>query len=212
MTGMAEKVSHKAKTRARILDEAAKALRSGGTSGISVAALMKRAGLTHGGFYAHFASRDDLVAHAIDRMFEDSGRMLDRFLGASPGATGLADLIDHYLSERAMQTLDRGCPLPGLSGEVMRMPEAARARFEQGITTFQAALTAALSAMSVAEPDVQARSVLSEMVGALMLARAMSDTDAARSHLAAARQSLKQRLGLSDPKTIARQIRPVSSC
>jgi TetR/AcrR family transcriptional repressor of nem operon len=126
MTGMAEKISHKAKTRARILDEAAKALRSGGTAGISVAELMKRAGLTHGGFYAHFASRDDLVAHAIDRMFEDSGRMLDRFLGVAPGARGLADLIDYYLSERAMQTLDRGCPLPGLSGEVMRSRRWAR--------------------------------------------------------------------------------------
>jgi TetR/AcrR family transcriptional repressor of nem operon len=207
MTGMAEKISHKAKTRARILDEAAKALRTGGTEGISVAQLMKRAGLTHGGFYAHFASRDDLVAHAIDRMFEDSGRMLERFLGAAPGARGLADLIDYYLSERAMQTLDRGCPLPGLSGEVLRMPPAARARFELGINTFHAAMRAALAAMAVAEPDVQARSVLSEMVGALMLARAMSDPGAARDHLAAARQSLKTRLGLG---AVAQQLEPDS--
>ena len=140
MTGTADKLSHKEKTRARILDEAAKALRASGTEGISVAALMKRAGLTHGGFYAHFASRDDLVAHAIDRMFQDSGRMLQRFLGASPDARGLSALIDYYLSDETMRALDRGCPLPGLSGEVSRMPQAARTRFEQGVIAFQRAI------------------------------------------------------------------------
>ncbi|HZV09332.1 MAG TPA: TetR/AcrR family transcriptional regulator, partial [Novosphingobium sp.] len=69
---MADKSAHKARVRDRILDEAAAALRSGGTDGLSVANLMKRAGLTHGGFYAHFENRDDLVAHAVDRMFKDS--------------------------------------------------------------------------------------------------------------------------------------------
>ena len=193
---MTDKVSHKERTRARILDEAAKALRTGGTEGISVAQLMKRAGLTHGGFYAHFASRDDLVAHAIDRMFQDSDRMLTRFLVASPGAKGLAELIDYYLSENAMQALDRGCPLPGLSGEVMRMPEPARARFEQAILKFRGAIAASLALMAVEAPEAQAASVLSELVGALLLARALGDKAAACEHLAAARHSLKQRLGL----------------
>lgn len=194
---MPEKTTHKEKTRARILDEAAKALRTGGTAGISVAELMKRAGLTHGGFYAHFTSRDDLVAHAIDRMFEDSGRMLDRYLGAAPGAEGLARLIDYYLGEAALDRIDRGCPMPGLAGEVSRMPTAARARFEEGIAQFRYAVGAALEQMAVANPDKQAMSVVSEMVGALMLARAMSDKPAAHDTLQAARHSLKERLGLN---------------
>lgn len=202
MTAIANKLSHKAKTRARILDEAARALRAGGTEGISVAALMQRAGLTHGGFYAHFTSRDDLVAHAVDRMFQDSERMLTRFLDASPGANGLSELIDYYLSESAMRTLDRGCPLPGLSGEVTRMPEPARARFEAAILTFRGAIADALAAMAVDEPEVQAASVLSEMVGALLLARALSDKGAACEHLAAARRSLKRRLGLVAAKPL----------
>ncbi len=197
MIAMADKTGHKDKTRARILDEAAKALRAGGTEGISVAALMKRAGLTHGGFYAHFSSRDDLVAHAIDRMFEDSDRMLRRFLGESPGAQGLGELIDYYLSEQNMAALDRGCPLPGLSGEVVRMPAAARIRFEQGIATFRGAIQTALAAMGVDDPDILAASVLSEMVGAVMLARALGDKAAARGQLEAARLSLKKRMGLN---------------
>jgi TetR/AcrR family transcriptional repressor of nem operon len=100
---MAEGLSHKERTRARILDEAASAMRASGPEGISVAALMKRAGLTHGGFYAHFSSRDDLVAHAIDRMFEDSKAMLARHLTDSEPAAGLAMLIDYYLSERVQR-------------------------------------------------------------------------------------------------------------
>src|SRR4051812_16395608 len=90
-SNMADKSAHKERTRDRILDEAAQALRMHGTEGVSVAALMKRAGLTHGGFYAHFASRDDLVAHAVDRMFQDSAGQA--FLSDDPGADGLEALI-----------------------------------------------------------------------------------------------------------------------
>jgi TetR/AcrR family transcriptional repressor of nem operon len=122
--------------------------------------------------------------------------MLERFLGGEPDASGLAEFIDYYLGDGRLQTIERGCPLPGLSGEVMRMPEAARARFELGIVRFQGAIATALRAMALPEPDVEARSVLSEMVGALMLARALSDETAARDHLAATRASLKKRLGL----------------
>ena len=100
---MADKSAHKAKVRDRILDEAARALRSGGTEGLSVANLMKRAGLTHGGFYAHFENRDDLVVHAVDRMFQDSAGMLRRFLPDGAGPAGVAALVDNYLSERAMR-------------------------------------------------------------------------------------------------------------
>lgn len=191
------KTTHKDKTRARILDEAARALRSGGTEGISVAGLMKRAGLTHGGFYAHFTSRDDLVAHAIDRMFEDSNEMLQRFLGNAPDAAGLTALIDYYLSERAMLALDRGCPLPGLSGETPRMPAAARLRFEEGIKNFRDAIAKALEATNVGEPQRLAVQTLSQMVGALALARSMSDPAEAIAILDSARQGLKERLALA---------------
>ncbi len=194
---MADKTTHKERTRDRILDEAAKALRAGGTEGISVAALMKRAGLTHGGFYAHFESRDDLVAHAVERMFRDSGRMFERYLGEAPSPEGMAALIDYYLSEEAVFATDRGCALPALSGEVLRMPPAARARFEQGIVNFQEAIRAGLEAIGIAHPDREAASAASEMIGARMLARALSDKAAARSQLEAARHSLKQRLGLN---------------
>jgi TetR/AcrR family transcriptional repressor of nem operon len=193
---MAEGLSHKERTRARILDEAASAMRASGPEGISVAALMKRAGLTHGGFYAHFSSRDDLVAHAIDRMFEDSKAMLARHLTDSEPAAGLAMLIDYYLSERARLAPQLTCPLPTLAGEASRMPEAARGRFAAGVQRFQAAIADSLKALGKDAPEALAASVLAEMVGAMSLARSVGDEAAAQAMLAASRERLKERLGL----------------
>jgi len=191
---MADKSTHKARTRARILDEAASAIRTGGAQGISVADLMKRAGLTHGGFYAHFNSRDDLVAHAVDRMFEDSATMLDRYLGDDADEAGLAGLIDHYLSERAYRAADKGCPLPGLLGETARMPPAARARFEAGVQQFRDRIERALKNRGRPDSAVLASSILAELVGAMSLARAMSDQQAALDYLAASRARIKERV------------------
>jgi TetR/AcrR family transcriptional repressor of nem operon len=191
--GMADKTAHKERTRARILDEAAQALRMHGTDGVSVAGLMKRAGLTHGGFYAHFPSRDDLVAHAIDRMFQDSALLLDRFVGEEGGG-GLAALIDYYLSERALDMPEQSCPIPCLAGEAQRMPPAARARFERGIADFRDAMARALEASHREDADDLAASILAEMVGAMALARSFSDRSAAIGMLATSRARLKLRV------------------
>ncbi|MCB4860250.1 MULTISPECIES: TetR/AcrR family transcriptional regulator [Sphingobium] len=191
---MADKSAHKAKTRARILGEAAGAMRMAGVQGIGVSALMQRAGLTHGGFYAHFESRDDLVAHAVDRMFEESAMILDRFLGERPDLSGL---IDHYLSESAYRAADRGCPLPGLSGEAARMPPAARLRFEAGVRRFREGIARALEIAGRSDGAALAHSLLAELVGAMTLARAMSDEGAALDFLASSRDRLKERIDLA---------------
>lgn len=190
---MADKSAHKARVRDRILDEAAAALRAGGTEGLSVANLMKRAGLTHGGFYAHFENRDDLVAHAIDRMFRDSSALLERYLGENADLDGL---VDYYLSEQAMRRHDRGCPLPWLAGEAPRMPDAARARFQAGIAAMEQAITEVLlrQGREKAEADRLATALVAEMVGAMALARAYGDGPRATATLEAARLAIKRLL------------------
>ena len=95
---------HKAKTRALLLQEAAKALRAEGPHKLAVSGIMAKAGLTHGGFYAHFPSRDDLVVEAIGEMFRDGG---DRLAAAFEGRTpqeGLAAYINFYLSRTHRDT------------------------------------------------------------------------------------------------------------
>jgi TetR/AcrR family transcriptional repressor of nem operon len=191
---MADKSGHKAKVRARILDEAAIALRAGGTEGLSVANLMQRAGLTHGGFYAHFANRDDLVANAIDRMFQDSAAMLARFLPEGAGAADLVALVDNYLSEEAMRRHDRGCPVPWLAGEVPRMPAAAQARFRAGAAAMCDRFTHVLANAGFDDAAAQGKAIVAQMVGTMALARAMGEDEQATAFLATARETIRQRL------------------
>lgn len=191
-------LTHKQRTHTRILDEAASAMRLRGSEGISVAKLMERAGLTHGGFYAHFESREDLVAHALDRMFQDSRAILDNNLG--PGTTpakGVSGLIDAYLSDRVCRSPERGCPLSTLISEAPRMPTMARKRFNRGISVFIRTLTDAFEALGKPQPANLASSVLAEMTGAMSLARATDDEEVAKKILESSRRSLKERLGLA---------------
>lgn len=192
---MAEGATHKERTRARILDEAAKALREHGHEGVGVAALMKLAGLTHGGFYAHFKNRDDLVAAAVERMFVDSKAMVSRYLENDSPRDGLVALIEYYLSEGHRDRIAKGCPIAALSSEAVRFPAAAKERFEDGLNRFRQAIGEALRKFGAPNPEELASSAVAEMVGALTLARSMP-TEASNTFLATSREQLKRRLGL----------------
>jgi TetR/AcrR family transcriptional repressor of nem operon len=193
---MAETLTHKDRTHARILDEAASAMRLHGADGISVAKLMKRAGLTHGGFYAHFASRDVLVADAVERMLQDNRSLVEGCLNTREAAKGVCALIDAYLSERVKNAPERACPFPALAGEAVRMPAPARARFNEGVALFRRMLASTFEALGKHEPQALASSVLAEMVGAMALARAASDEEG-KDILASSRRLLKERLELN---------------
>jgi TetR/AcrR family transcriptional repressor of nem operon len=188
---------HKARTRARLLKEAASTIRAVGPEGIGVAGLMGKAGLTHGGFYAHFKSKDDLVAQAIDRMFEDSAVLFESCTGGRTPAEGLARYIDAYLSERHRDEAGQGCPLPCLSGEIARMPDAARGRFSAGAAELTARIVRLLEEIGTPDPEAAGLSVMSEMVGALALARVAPDREQSGRMLAASRESLRRRLGIA---------------
>ncbi|MDB5693384.1 MAG: TetR family transcriptional regulator [Alphaproteobacteria bacterium] len=187
---------HKQRTRQRILDEAAAAIRAEGPDRVGVAGLMKKAGLTHGGFYAHFPSKEALVAEAIGRMFGGSyGRFEAETAGLSP-AEGLAAYVDFYLSPRHRDARDRGCPLPALSGDLARMPAEARAGFAEGAERLRASVAGLLRAMGCEDADSLADSAIAELVGAILLARATGDQDRSDALLAASRAALKARLGI----------------
>lgn len=189
-------MSHKERTRARILDEAARAMLIHGTDGLGVAALMKRAGLTHGGFYAHFSSREDLVAHAVDRMFIYSEELIHRRLDGKEPGEGLADMIEGYLSDRARLAPDFACPIPSISSEVRRLPKPARDRLLAGIRHVEALIADRLEALARPEPFALAASVFAEMVGAMTLARTIDEEDGASHTLAEARTRIRARLGV----------------
>lgn len=191
-----DKQSHKARTRQRILDEAARVMRECGTEGIGVAALMKRVGLTHGGFYAHFDSREALVQAVIAEMFADSTQRMQPLWQQPDPQERLNTLIDYYLSETHRDSPAEGCPVPALVSEVGHLPEEAKAIFTQGVASMLQRLGDLLAKLGHRDPEALASSLLAEMVGALALARACPDKAISAAMLAHSRQALKRRAGL----------------
>jgi TetR/AcrR family transcriptional repressor of nem operon len=190
--------NHKLETRAKVLSAAARALRADGPERVGVAGVMAQAGLTHGGFYAHFASKEDLIAQAIGPMFlEAQAKMAASVEGKGP-AEALKSYINFYLSRSHRDERDTGCPLPALSADLARMPQAARERFGEGVEGLRQRLAGWLEGMGKPQPQVLAASVLAEMVGAVTLARAIADRGQSDAMLKMSRAALRARLGLDE--------------
>lgn len=186
---------HKAQTRERVLTAAAAAIRADGPDKMSVAALMSRAGLTHGGFYAHWASKDALLADAIDQMFADRVSCI-----ADPADHDPRDLLERYvavyLSMAHRDGRERGCPVPILAGEMHRLPDVARQRFCAAVTRMRERLAALVERAGIDDAPARAASAIAEMVGTIGLARATDDRAAAEALLTAATRSVRAKLGL----------------
>lgn len=186
---MTTKPSRKEITHDRILEVAARAIRREGYDGVGVAEVMKEAGLTHGGFYAHFGSREALLAEAVERAGRDSTAVMMQRIAArqAKGASALRALIEAYLSDAHLQSLDGGCPVAALGSEMARQPtlvrEASSLRVQGLIGLVQATLPPQADAGS-------AMVLASTLVGALQLARATSDGKQAKALLAASRKAL----------------------
>jgi TetR/AcrR family transcriptional repressor of nem operon len=187
---------HKKQTRERVLKEAAREIRAKGPGGVGVSAIMARAGLTHGGFYAHCPSKDALVEAALDTMFADArGKLAMTAHGVAP-RHALRDYVAFYLSPSHRDARDHGCPLPSLSGDLARSEAAARDHFGQGLEELLGSLTALLAGCGSDQPGADATSLLSEMVGAVALARAVGSPEQSDLLLANARGSILARFNL----------------
>jgi TetR/AcrR family transcriptional regulator, transcriptional repressor for nem operon len=195
---MRYEADHKDRTRKRLLDEAARALRSEGPERVGVAALMARLGLTHGGFYAHFKSKDDLVAQAIEETFAQTNAGIEKAIAGRPPAQALSRYIDFYLSDRHFSMPGQGCALPALSTDVSRLGRPARQKFEAGTRRLTELIAGLLRGMGYDEKPAKelATSALAEMAGAIAIARAMETPRQAEEIRACCRAAVKQRLGL----------------
>jgi TetR/AcrR family transcriptional regulator, transcriptional repressor for nem operon len=187
---------HKELTRRKVLREAAAAIRRHGPAGVGVADLMAQAGLTHGGFYAHFKSKDELVAEAISAMFDERYRGFRSYVEGKEPARGLAMFVDRYLSTTHRDGIRSGCPLPSLSSDVARLPLAARRRFAAGAQRLTQGIANVLRELGKTDPRDLAASMLAEMVGALALSRAVADPDLSGHILSSSRKAIKRRIGL----------------
>ena len=160
----------KAKHHERIVEIASARIRESGMQTPGVAEIMKAAGLTHGGFYKHFDSRDDLVAEAADRTFADAERALE---SVTEGAEDpLAALVDWYASAEHRDNPAAGCGIVALGGDVVRGEDRVRTAYRQQVERYLAKLERLLGGDDARQ---RATVVLSTLVGAVLVARAIDD-------------------------------------
>jgi AcrR family transcriptional regulator len=162
-------------THERIVEAAARAIRRSGYDGTSVADIMKEAGLTHGGFYAHFDSREAMLAEAADRAGAESVEASAKIAAAAPKRQALPVLVRAYLSKAHIENAEVGCPVAALGSEMPRQaPEVRRAATRR--------IKEMIDVVSRQSPDWGQRGAhehalvtVATMVGALMLARAVDE-------------------------------------
>lgn len=175
---------HKAEVRHRIVRAAAAKLRNQGLHGPSVPALMKGAGLTHGGFYAHFHGRDELVAEAVRTAAEETA---DRVFRAAPD---LETVLGSYLSEEHMRNADTGCVVAALGPDGSRNGRRIRSVFAHVAEGLARLVDEKIRRR---EPDDaisdRALAVTAQMVGAIVLGRLIADPELASRTLRAARDA-----------------------
>jgi AcrR family transcriptional regulator len=189
--------SKKEQTRERILRAAARAIRKHGYEGVGVADVMKEAGLTHGGFYAHFASRDALLAQAAEQAGAESVENLSR--AGARGAPGeeLMALVDSYLSDRHVEAAEDGlgCALAAAGSEVPRQHEEVRRAVGHRIKAMIGLVERQFPDWGRNSAHEKAMAIVSSMVGALVLARAAGDAQLSKSIRKAARELIRSAAG-----------------
>src|SRR5688572_26953833 len=164
--------SRKEITHERIVEAAARAIRRSGYDGTSVADIMKEAGLTHGGFYAHFASREQMLAEAAGRAGAESIAASNRVVGAAPPDQALPRLLRAYLSEGHVNGAETGCPVVALGSEMPRQAPEVRRAATRGIKEMIDVI--ARQSPDWGQPGAHERALatVATMVGAVLLARA----------------------------------------
>ena len=167
---------HKQATRQRIIETAGRRLKRDGIDGSGIATLMADAGLTNGAFYAHFASKEDLVATAVaDQLREQRASFSERV----PGRAGVEQYVREYLSVQHRDNPGDGCPSAALLDEIGRCTDATKRAYTDGLLAVIDDITTRMAPDDPPPARATTLSVFALMVGTLQLSRAVADTQLA---------------------------------
>jgi AcrR family transcriptional regulator len=168
-------LSRKENSHERIVDAAARAIRRSGYGGTGVADIMKEAGLTHGGFYAHFSSREALLAEAADRAGAEGMAAMTRIASSMPPSKALQMMLKVYLSKEHVECVETGCAVAALGSEMPRQAPEVRRAATNRIKEMIDLVARQMPHWGQPGAHEHALVTVSTMVGALMLARAVDD-------------------------------------
>jgi TetR/AcrR family transcriptional regulator, transcriptional repressor for nem operon len=179
---------HKEETRRKILEVASRLFREKGYDGVGVDAIMSEAGLTAGGFYSHFASKDALFAEALGNAYDSRNQSLQASLKSKGDTDYLQNLIYGYLSRTHRDMTAEGCIFPTLTTDVMRGSNETRTSYEKRLQKFISTIETQLPESKTPEKE-RAIAILVQLIGGVMLARAVNDEQLSSDILKACRQA-----------------------
>jgi TetR/AcrR family transcriptional repressor of nem operon len=179
---------HKAEVRREIIERAAREFRFRGAEGIGISALMKRLGLTHGGFYRHFRSRESLFTEAVEHGFGQVTARLREIAEAAPPGQKLQQVVRAYLSPEHVDNPGEGCPLAALCTDITRMSARERRRIERPLMNYIDEMAKFVKGSIDRERRRHALLLFSSMAGVVCAARAIPDQQAREDLLQGARQ------------------------
>lgn len=166
--------SRKQQTHERIVEVASRVIRRRGLGGTGVAEVMKEAGLTHGGFYAHFGSREDLLAEAGGRACDDSLALASEAAAVAPGQS-LGAIVNAYMSPQHIAAIERGCPISALGSELPRQTKELRQRVTDHIKRLVDLVARQFPDVGEVQAREKAMSAVCTLIGTTIVARAVDD-------------------------------------
>jgi TetR/AcrR family transcriptional regulator, transcriptional repressor for nem operon len=188
LSDMRYPAEQKAETHARIIETAANSFREHGADGNGIGPVMKELGLTKGGFYRHFDSKDDLIAEAICYAFEQRGASMVATAEAAPTGQGLRAIIEAYLTRSHLSHPSIGCVFFTLGPELARQPKAVRKRINQAVAAYRERLLPFVPGKTQKDKQKNFGILFPGMAGVMVVARAIDDVETQERMLSAARE------------------------
>lgn len=181
---------HKTQVRQQIVKDASRRVRAQGLSGAAVATVMHDAGLTHGGFYKHFKSKDELLLESLRQGFREIADSLAQAAERSKPGTAWKTIVNAYLSPKHCEHPERGCPLAALASELARADESIKPRILDELTKYRSRMVPYMPGRRTSDKERAFITIFSTMLGAIEIARILPDPRARASVLRNARTFL----------------------
>jgi len=181
---------HKGEVHRKILKDAARRVRAEGITGAAVSSVMRDAGLTHGGFYKHFGSKDELLTKSLSEAFREVADHLTQAAEKSQPATAWKAIVKAYLSPEHCDHAERGCPLAALAPELARADHGMKAPIRGELIKYKNRMLPWMPGRRVADKERAFFAIFSTMIGAIAIARILPDEAARARVLASARDFL----------------------
>jgi len=178
---------YKIEVHRKILNDASRRLRAKGLTGAAVSSVMRDAGLTHGGFYKHFGSKDELLTESLSEAFRETADRLTQAAEKSKPGTAWKAIVKAYLSPEHCDHAESGCPLAALAPELARAGHAMKALIRGEVIKYKNRMLRLMPGRRVADKERAFFAIFSTMIGAVVIARILPDQAARARVLASAR-------------------------